>query len=388
MKSYSEVLKGPRVVRDASLLMGGTPSAGEIQAAVSASYTEETVVLNLEVTEGSPDEARLVAGAVSTAFTRFVGTIESSGVVNRRIATAEVILPPTEPAEPTGPPTTILFGGALVVGIVLGLGVALTRRALRDTVDTPEVVATRLSAPLLGSVPALRRPPEHPALLTEPALGATGRKARLLRARAESYRRVRTALRSMTGDPRCVVLTGTGHGRGTSTTAVDIAVALGATGDTVCSSRPTCAGRALPAASPSRGGSGSVTSSKGGSTSAPRSSGGRAAASTSSAPGRRAPGPAGRLSAPVSGPCWLRCARATTTSSSIPPPSRTPPKPSTSRVTRTAWCWCVDAATPAPPTSTSWPSRSRSAASPCSAPYSPGLSVCARSRPLRGPRLR
>lgn len=235
VKSYSEVLKGPRVARDASLLLGGSPTAEEIQGAVTASYVEETVVLTLDVTERSPDQARLVAGAVSAAFTRLVGSIESTtnGVVNRPVATAEVILPPTEPAEPSGPPTTILFGGALVLGLVLGFGAALIRRALRDTVDTPEDLAQRLDAPLLGAVPALRRPPEHPALLAEPPLGADGRQARLLRSRAEAYRRIRTALLSGGGGRRALVLTAAGPGQGTSTTAVDLAIALAATGDSV-----------------------------------------------------------------------------------------------------------------------------------------------------------
>ena len=234
VKSYTELLQGPRVARDASLLLGGTPSAAEIQGAVSASSVTETVVLTLEVTERSPDQARLVAGAVATAFTRLVEVIESTGgAVNRPIATAEVILPPTQPEEPSGPRTTILFGVALLVGVVLSVGVALARRALRDAVDTPETLAERLGAPVLGSVPALRRPPEHPALLSEPPVDAGGRRARRQRARAESYRRTRAALRSVAGERRCLVLTGTGPDQGTSTTAVDLAIAIAASGDSV-----------------------------------------------------------------------------------------------------------------------------------------------------------
>ncbi|MEJ2887993.1 polysaccharide biosynthesis tyrosine autokinase [Actinomycetospora aeridis] len=234
VKSYTELLQGPRVARDASLLLGGSPSADEIQGAVSASSVTETVVLTLEVTERSPDQAQLVAGAVATSFTRLVGAIESTGgVVNRPIATAEVILPPTFPEEPSGPRTTILFAVAVLVGLVLGIGVALARRALRDAVDTPETLAERLGAPVLGVIPALRRPPKHPALLSEPPVGAGGRKARRLRARAESYRRTRAALRSVADDRRCLVLTGTGPDQGTSTAAVDLAVAFAASGASV-----------------------------------------------------------------------------------------------------------------------------------------------------------
>ncbi|GAA4915292.1 capsular exopolysaccharide synthesis family protein [Actinomycetospora succinea] len=234
VKSYTELLQGPRVARDASLLLGGTPTADEIQGAITASSVTETVVLTLEVTERSPDDARLVAGAVSTAFTRLVGAIESTGgVVNRPIATAEVILPPTTPDEPSGPRTTILFAVALLVGLVLGVGVALARRALRDAVDSPDTLAERLGAPVLGVVPALRRAPKYPALLAEPPTGARGRNARRMRARAESYRRARAALRSVAEDRRCLVLTGTGPDQGTSTAAVDLAVAFAASGASV-----------------------------------------------------------------------------------------------------------------------------------------------------------
>lgn len=234
VKSYTELLQGPRVARDASLLLGGSPTADEIQGSITASSVTETVVLTLEVTERSADQARLVAGAVSTAFTRLVGTIESTGgVVNRPIATAEVILPPTTPEEPSGPRTTILFAVALLVGLVLGVGVALARRALRDAIDNADTLADRLGAPVLGVIPALRRAPKYPALLAEPPTGATGRQARRARARAESYRRARAALRSVAEERRCLVITGTGPDQGTSTAAVDLAVTFAASGASV-----------------------------------------------------------------------------------------------------------------------------------------------------------
>lgn len=234
VKSYTELLQGQRVAIDASALLGGSPTPDEIQGAISASSVTETVVLSLDVTERSPDQARLVAGAVATAFTRLVGALESTGgAVNRPIATAEVILPPTTPDEPSGPRTTILFAVALLVGLVVGIGVALARRALRDAVDSSETLSERLGAPVLGTVPALRRPPKHPALLSEPSVGAGGRGARRQRARAESYRRTRASLRSVAGERRCLVLTGAGSGQGTSTTAVDLAVAFAASGDSV-----------------------------------------------------------------------------------------------------------------------------------------------------------
>ncbi|NYD34384.1 Wzz/FepE/Etk N-terminal domain-containing protein [Actinomycetospora corticicola] len=234
VKSYTELITGPRVAADASALLGGTPTADEIQNSISADAVAETVVLNVGVTRPTPEDAQLVGTAVTTAFTRLVNSIESTGqAVNRPVVSTELIYPPTMPIYPAGPGTTMLLAAGLLAGVVLGVGAALGRRALRRAVDSAEMLAEGLDTPLLAAVPALARRPERPALLGEPVAGRRGRAAAQARDRAAAVRRLRTAVVAGAGDRRCLVVTGVRSEQGTTTVAVDLAVALALAGESV-----------------------------------------------------------------------------------------------------------------------------------------------------------
>jgi capsular polysaccharide biosynthesis protein len=234
VKSYSELLTGPRVAADASALLGGRPSAQDIQKSVSADSVAETVVLNLGVTEPTPQDAQLVGSAVATSFTRLVNSIESTGQpVNRPIVSTELIYPPTLPTYPSGPGTTMLLAAGLLAGVVLGMGAALGRRALRRAVDTSETLETALEAPVLAAVPGLPRRPHRPALLLEPAPGRRGRRAARARDRAAAVRRLRTAVLAASDGRRCLVVAGVRAEQGTTTVALDLAVALAMAGESV-----------------------------------------------------------------------------------------------------------------------------------------------------------
>ncbi|HEY2225637.1 Wzz/FepE/Etk N-terminal domain-containing protein [Actinomycetospora sp.] len=249
VKSYSELLTGPRVAADASSLLGGTPSAADIQKAISADSVAETVVLNLGVTEPTPQDAQLVGTAVATSFTRLVNSIESTGQpVNRPIVSTELIFPPTLPTFSAGPGTTMLLAAGLLAGIVLGVGAALGRRAMRRAVDTPDVLEAALEAPVLTALPGLPRRPDRPALLLEPSPGRRGRRAARARDRAAAVRRLRTAVLAGAAGRRCLVVSGVRAEQGTTTVAVDLAVALALAGESVLLvdadlRRPALAGR-------------------------------------------------------------------------------------------------------------------------------------------------
>ncbi len=234
VKSYSELLTGPRVAADASALLGGTPTPEQIQNSVSADSVAETVVLNLGVTRDTPQDAQLVGNAVATSFTRLVNSIESTGQpVNRPIVSTEVIFPPTLPSYPAGPGTTMLLAAGLLAGVVLGMGAALGRRALRRAVDTSDTLETALEAPVLAAMPGLPRRPDRPALLLEPAPGRRGRGAARARDRAAAVRRLRTAVLAGSDGRRCLVISGVRAEQGTTTVAVDLAVALALAGESV-----------------------------------------------------------------------------------------------------------------------------------------------------------
>jgi Mrp family chromosome partitioning ATPase/capsular polysaccharide biosynthesis protein len=126
-------------------------------------------------------------------------------------------------------PKTVRNGAlGLVVGLVLGLGLAFLREALETRVRSTEEVSARLGGlPLLGRVP---RPPrrlqrsEKLVMLEEPAS-----------AQAEAFRMVRANLDFMTldRDARTIMVTSALEQEGKSTTVANLAVAFARAGKRV-----------------------------------------------------------------------------------------------------------------------------------------------------------
>lgn len=103
--------------------------------------------------------------------------------------------------------------GALV-GLMLGVLLALGLEYLDDTLKTPEDVEKVLGLAMLGVIPRLKEPATPAQALADPRS-----------AFAESYRSVRTALQFSTdrGVPRCLLVTSPTPNEGKSTTAMVLA---------------------------------------------------------------------------------------------------------------------------------------------------------------------
>jgi polysaccharide biosynthesis transport protein len=102
----------------------------------------------------------------------------------------------------------------LFAGLALGIGLAIARTLLFDTVKDPRDVRSKLNLPLLGAVPV---EPEGLA----PMEALQDRKSAL----SETYHAVRTALRfsSPAGMPKTLLITSSRPGEGKSTSAFAIA---------------------------------------------------------------------------------------------------------------------------------------------------------------------
>jgi polysaccharide biosynthesis transport protein len=101
-----------------------------------------------------------------------------------------------------------------VIGLMLGVLLALVIEYLDDTLKLPEDVEKLLGLALLGVVPKLKPPATPAQALRDPRS-----------AFAESYRSVRTALQFSTdqGVPRCLLVTSPMPNEGKSTTAIVLA---------------------------------------------------------------------------------------------------------------------------------------------------------------------
>jgi succinoglycan biosynthesis transport protein ExoP len=154
-----------------------------------------------------------------------------------------IVDPALVPASPSRPQKArnILF--AFLVGLVGGVGLALLREYLDNTVKSPDDVETLTGLPSLAVVPALpgmsARSNRHSRSVAANVVGATGPRVELLSyiqpksQISEAFRALRTSLLLSQADhpPQVILVTSALPREGKTTAAVNLAVTLAQLGD-------------------------------------------------------------------------------------------------------------------------------------------------------------
>ena len=150
-----------------------------------------------------------------------------------------------EPKEPIAPRVSVNVSIALLIGLVLGLGLAILREQLDNTLKTPEDVEHKLGVTFLGLLPEIAEEEGGEKV------GGKRRKARRLTTTlapellvherptsgiAEAARALRTNLMFMNPDHpyKRLLVTSAAPAEGKTTVAVSIAVSLAQGGQRVC----------------------------------------------------------------------------------------------------------------------------------------------------------
>jgi capsular exopolysaccharide synthesis family protein len=167
-----------------------------------------------------------------------------------KVNNVNVVDEPTEPRSPIRPNTLMNLGIGSLVGLVLGIALAVLREQMDSSLKTPSDVETRLNLTFVGMLPALdddspayggyggrkkkkrsRRPPQ----LTkgDPALYVHERP---LSGVAEAARSLRTNLMFMNPDRphRTLLVTSAAPSEGKTTVACSIAIAMAQSGKRTC----------------------------------------------------------------------------------------------------------------------------------------------------------
>jgi len=148
---------------------------------------------------------------------------EDVGALN--ISVLEVARPADKPSKPQ---KARIMAIALLVGFILGGGLALVRDWVDGRLRSPEEISDILGVPMLGVVPSMSR---------RQSVAIRGRKVCLdsTSAVAEAYRRIRTAVFfSMPKDAvKTILITSPGSGDGKSTLVSNLAIAMAQAGQRV-----------------------------------------------------------------------------------------------------------------------------------------------------------
>jgi capsular exopolysaccharide synthesis family protein len=211
----------------------GFPTLEQFKSKVTADVPKSQALINLHVTDANPARAAVIANALGKAFVTVVPgteqkilTTDASG--NPKAVAAvklTIIQPAVVPGQPIKPNKSLNIGLGIVLGLLIGIGVAVVREVLDNTVKGAEDFES-LGIPLLAQIAYDKRTSRSVIAFRADAHSA----------RSESYRQLRTNLQFVDVDhpPKIIAVTSAVPGEGKSTTAINLAAALAEAGSRVC----------------------------------------------------------------------------------------------------------------------------------------------------------
>ncbi|TFD06162.1 MULTISPECIES: polysaccharide biosynthesis tyrosine autokinase [unclassified Cryobacterium] len=226
VKTYSELVTTPIVLLPviASLDLGVT--ADVLATKVAASAQLDTSIIDVVVTDTDPVRAADTANAISTSLTRVVEDIETPDAVG---ATSPVKLTLTQEATvataPVSPNVPLNIALGALVGLALGVGIAVLRETLETRIRNTRDVEALTDLPILGGIVFDPKAKDRPLIVHVDPRSP----------RAESFRTLRTNLQFLDVGrvDRAFVITSSIESEGKSTTGANLAIALADAGSRV-----------------------------------------------------------------------------------------------------------------------------------------------------------
>lgn len=227
VQSYVSLLKTPSVLSPVIQKLGLKETPSELAKKVTATVAPNTVLIDATVTASSASEAQRIAAGIARRFPSTIQSLERVNTSKGSPVKVTVVKPPSENTTPVSPNTkrNLLLG--LVLGVLLGFGIAIIRHLLDTKVRTKtDIEALRDEITVVGTIPFDKDARSHPLLVqTDPHSSRT-----------EAFRTLRTNLRFIdaANHPRAIVMASSVPGEGKTTTTANLALVLADTGASVC----------------------------------------------------------------------------------------------------------------------------------------------------------
>jgi capsular polysaccharide biosynthesis protein len=221
--SYAQLVTGQDLARRIVLVLGLPMTPEEFAKEITATAVPGTVLIDVTVTDPSPERAFTIARTIGLEFPSVAQGLETAGggPAPVRVTVAEQPQQPTKPASPeTVLDVAIAAGFGLLVGAVVALMVPLLDRSVRHAEQAAELTG----APVVGVVPKRRGRSRGKA---------TGRGAAV---ETNAYRRIRVNLQLLdaAGLPaRLLMVSSALPGDGRTTLTLGLGRILASAGQTV-----------------------------------------------------------------------------------------------------------------------------------------------------------
>ncbi len=194
----------------------------QLASRIKAEVVESTSLIELRVKDTDPQRAQLIAEVVTNEFTKYVEDLEAPTEGSASQIRVRVTDEATLNRSQVSPDVLLNLVVAGLIGLLVGIALAVARDLLDRTIRTADDVAELTESPVLASI-GFDGDIKSAPLLTD--LGGFA-------ARTEAFRLLRTNLQFIDLDhqPRCIVITSAVPGEGKTMTSTNLAVALAQTG--------------------------------------------------------------------------------------------------------------------------------------------------------------
>jgi capsular exopolysaccharide synthesis family protein len=217
--TYADLVpKSSRIAAAAVALLDDGSDPNELRSQIAAAVVPETVSIEITATDPDPKRARNIAQAYAQALSDLVPTLEPPRDNGEGTIVATVLDSAEVSTSPVSPQPVRNLGLGVVLGLLLGVALAVVRELMDTTVSSAEDVAEATPAPILGRINA---DPSAAKLAPAAALSGASRWA-------EAFRVLRTNMQyvEVDHDKKVFVVTSSLPGEGKTTTAVGLAVTM------------------------------------------------------------------------------------------------------------------------------------------------------------------
>lgn len=226
VKTYSALASTPIVLLPVIAELGLDVNEGTLGKQISASAPLDTSNIEITVTDDDPVLAADIANATAASLTRVVSSIETPDTAD---AVSPVKLTLTQqaivPAKPVSPNVPLNIALGALVGLAIGVGIAVLRETLETRIRNEHDVEQVTDVPILGGIVFDPKARERPLIVHADPRSP----------RAESFRTLRTNLQFLDigRAERSFVVTSSIESEGKSTSGANLAIALADAGSRV-----------------------------------------------------------------------------------------------------------------------------------------------------------
>src|SRR5664280_2797729 len=223
--SYTAMVTRPLVLIPVIARLGLHMTPDQLAASITATSALNTVLIDITATSTNPKTASDVANATADSLGTQVSELERPAANQPSPVRVSTLRTATVPTAPATPKPTRNLGLGLVLGLLLGFGLALLREVLDTKVRSEIDVQKVTDASVIARIGFDEEASAHPLIVqTNPHSH-----------RSEAFRRLRTNLQflDIADRPKTIAVTSALPGEGKTTTAINLAITLADAGSQV-----------------------------------------------------------------------------------------------------------------------------------------------------------